>query len=169
MSGQDYPKRKILRLAEFDYSGNRAYFVTICVQNRACLLGDITAGTRPAVQLSPPGQMVTEWFQALEQRFPGATIVEKMVMPNHVHVVLLYDGRDAGTDLPRLIQWYKTQTSNAYIRGVKAGLYRPFPGRLWQRGYFEHVIRNERDLLEIRAYIQENPVRWAMKHGRVDG
>ena len=107
------PQRKNLRLSCFDYSGNCAYFITICVQNRLHLFGEM-AGTVKA-------------------------------------------------DLPQMIQWFKTQTTNAYIRGVRNGWYLPFDRHLWQRGYYEHVIRNEQDLADTRAYIQNNPVQWALR------
>ena len=60
------------------------------------------------------------------------------------------------------MQWFKTMTTNDYIRGVKAMGWLPFPGRLWQRNYYEHVVRNEVELDAIRRYIDENPARWAL-------
>jgi len=62
--------------------------------------------------------------------------------------------------LGRRIQWFKTLTTNYYIQGVRNHHWPPFPGTLWQRGYYEHVIRNENELFQIRRYIQENPVKW---------
>ncbi len=66
-----------------------------------------------------------------------------------------------GIPLPRIMQWFKTMTTNAYIQGIKKHGWPTFSGRLWQRGYFEHVIRNEKALDLIRLYIQQNPSRWA--------
>ena len=64
------------------------------------------------------------------------------------------------TSLPDIVQWFKTMTTNAYIRGVKELSWPPFPGRLWQRNYYEHVVRNEDDLNRLRLYIQDNPRKW---------
>lgn len=66
-----------------------------------------------------------------------------------------------GAPLPEIIQWYKTMTTNAYIRGVKQSGWTPFAGKLWQRNYYEHIIRDEVDLERIRAYIEDNPTMWA--------
>jgi putative transposase len=71
-------------------------------------------------------------------------------------------GAHAGAPLPEIVQWFKTMTTNEYIRGVGAMGWPPFPGKLWQRNYYEHVIRDEAALDRIRRYIEENPLRWAL-------
>jgi REP element-mobilizing transposase RayT len=63
--------------------------------------------------------------------------------------------------LGEIVQWFKTMTTNEYIRGVKQNGWTPFPGKLWQRNYYEHIIRNENDLNRIREYIFNNPANWA--------
>jgi REP element-mobilizing transposase RayT len=62
------------------------------------------------------------------------------------------------------VDWFKTQTTNEYIKGVKSGLYEPFEKHLWQPGYYEHIIRNQKDLDEIRQYIKNNPVKWVLEN-----
>lgn len=88
-------------------------------------------------------------------------IVEKgdhmAVKGDHMGSPLPDGGRPALGDV---VGWFKTMTTNAYIRGVKESGWEPFPGRLWQRNYYEHIIRNERGLERIRAYIDGNPARW---------
>ncbi len=66
----------------------------------------------------------------------------------------------AGAPLQEIIQWFKTMTTNAYIRGVKENAWKPFPGQLWQRNYYDHVIRNEHSYLKICEYIINNPINW---------
>ena len=66
-------------------------------------------------------------------------------------------GEHAGSPLHGVVQWFKTMTTNEYIRGVKQSDWPPFPGKLWQRNYWEHIIRNEPELTRIREYIQNNP------------
>ena len=85
-------------------------------------------------------------------------------MPDHVHLVL--QGAGSETDLRRMMQWFKTQTTNAYIRKVREGVFPPFEGHLWQRSYYEHIIRNEEDLRGTCEYVQNNPLRWILKHNR---
>lgn len=71
-------------------------------------------------------------------------------------------GGHAGPPLPKMIQWFKSMTTNAYIQGVRKHGWKPFNGKLWQRNYFERVIRNERELNRIREYIEKNPLRWVL-------
>ena len=69
-------------------------------------------------------------------------------------------GGHMGPPLQEVMDWYKTMTTNEYIRGVKAGIFPPFQKKIWQRGYYDHIIRNERDYLNIWTYIDQNPARW---------
>jgi hypothetical protein len=69
-------------------------------------------------------------------------------------------GEHTGSPLQRVVQWFKTMTTNAYIRGVKENQWPPFPGKLWQRNYYEHIIRNEKELMRTREYIENNPPKW---------
>jgi REP element-mobilizing transposase RayT len=73
-------------------------------------------------------------------------------------------GAHTGAPLPVMVQWFKTMTTNEYLRGVKRMGWPPCPGRLWQRNYYEHVIRSEVAMDRIRQYIEENPTRWALDH-----
>ena len=69
-------------------------------------------------------------------------------------------GEHAGSPLHTVVQWFKTMTTNAYIRGVRGHAWPSFPGKLWQRNYWEHVVRNEEELYRIREYIRNNPAQW---------
>jgi hypothetical protein len=71
-------------------------------------------------------------------------------------------GEHAGSPLRRVVQWFKTMTTNEYIRGVKQHGWPPFPGKLWQRNYWDHIIRNESDLNRIREYIRNNSITWEL-------
>ncbi len=73
----------------------------------------------------------------------------------------IHQGAHPGAPLPEIVQWFKTMTTNAYIRGVKTDSWMPFTGRLWQRNYYEHIIRNENALQRIQEYILHNPAQWA--------
>ena len=114
--------------------------------------------------------MVEEWILKLEQKYPNLQIDTYVVMPDHVHILLHNPGFEPtetgdhmGSPLRQIVTWFKTMTTNAYIRGVKKGEYRSFAGSLWQRNYYEHVVRNARDLDELRQYIIENPQHWTKK------
>jgi putative transposase len=173
--------RKSPRLSDYDYSQEGAYFVTVCVQNRESLLGGILNGE---MRLNQPGFAVEKWWKELERKFPSVKIDEYfVVMPNHFHGIVwvpeeeprfrtnpvtisenspmpVAQGGHAGPPLQRIVQWFKTMTTNNYIHGVKEHGWQPFKGILWQRSFYEQVIRNDEALNRIREYIQTNPQRW---------
>lgn len=106
----------------------------------------------------------------MPDKFRGIDIDAHVVMPNHVHGIILVAGGDlhvspnegghTGPPLPRIVQWFKTMTTNDYIRKVKEHGWPPFHTRLWQRNYYEHVIRSNKVLNSIRGYVEANPSVW---------
>jgi REP element-mobilizing transposase RayT len=82
-------------------------------------------------------------------------------MPNHFPGILILYSNSPDTTVSRMMQWFKTMTTNAYIRGVKNNGWRPFEGHLWQRSFHDHIIRHEKSLNILREYIVYNPARWA--------
>jgi REP-associated tyrosine transposase len=165
MEQVERPWRKIIRLDGYDYSRVGAYFVTICTQSKVRLFGDVVDGT---MQLNDAGRMLEKWWVKLGDRFDNVVIDEYVVMPNHLHgVIILTDvgssqtGAHAGAPLQGVLQWFKTMTTNEYIRGVKQNVWEPFPGKLWQRSYYDHIIRNDEKLNRARKYIMGNPIRWS--------
>jgi putative transposase len=173
--------RKSPRLSDYDYSQAGAYFVTVCVQGRLYLFGKIVDGN---MRLNPAGQILGKWWRELERKFPSLKIDDYyVVMPNHFHGIVWVPeeepccrpnpivspansplppakGGHTGPPLQRIVQWFKTMTTNNYIHGVKEYGWQPFKGILWQRSFYEHVIRNDEALNRIREYIQTNPQRW---------
>ncbi len=162
-----------VRLTGYDYTQAGAYFVTICAQNRACLFGGVVDSE---MQLNDAGRIIEHWWFELNRKFSTVQTDEFTVMPNHFHgIVVITDanvgadlrvgpvrkGAHAGAPLPAVIQWFKTMTTNDYMRGVKIASWPPFDRRLWQRNYYEHIIRNDDSLNRIRQYILDNPARWA--------
>ncbi len=108
--------------------------------------------------------MIERWIEELPHKFPSVAVGPTVVMPNHVHALFhIEDNPSASTvSLATVIQWLKTMTTNAYIRGVKECRWPPFDRRLWQRNYWEHIIRDEAEYVQIAEYILMNPLRWAM-------
>ena len=164
--------RRSIRLAGYDYSSPGLYFITICTHERTQLFGEIVNGESV---LSAPGRMVDSWWRRLSEKFPGVLIQEFVIMPNHMHALLaLTNFPDAGKPgnataplqkvqppaLGRVLQWYKTVTTRAYFRGVHSAGWPPVHQTLWQRNYYEHVVRTPRATSRITTYILENPGRW---------
>ena len=111
--------RRSIRLKGYDYSQAGAYFVTICAQGRACLFGEIM---REEMHPSVAGRMVERWWLELNRKYPTVQTDEYRVMPNHFHsIVLITAADDAGVapTLGAVMDWFKTMTTNEYIRGVK--------------------------------------------------
>ena len=148
-------------MPDYDYSQNGAYYVTICTHNREALFGRVSyAGAHPCVRLNAAGVMIRNKLFSLEERFEGVRIDYHCIMPNHIHFVLIKEGAHTGAPLHEIIKWYKTQTTNNYIKLVKQNVLPPFNRHVWQKNNYEHVIRGERDLNEIRSYIENNPAKW---------
>jgi REP element-mobilizing transposase RayT len=198
-------KRKSIRLKNYDYSQAGLYFITICVQNRECLFGNIGRGepvcspspihwantqvrpydyspnSLPKMILNDAGKMIEKWYSELENKFPNIRCHEMVVMPNHFHSILEIVGADlrvcpdieigqtnkqtnkdehVGSSLHTVVQWFKTMSTNEYIRGVKNLNWQPFDRKLWQRNYYEHIIRNEQSYENISNYVINNPAQW---------
>jgi len=164
------PNRRSIRLANYDYSQTGAYFITLCIQNRQCLFGQIMEGE---MELNEYGQIVqAEWLKTAQIR-TNLVMDEFIAMPNHVHGIIVINNPRRGTmhraPTPIIEQFGKPVSNSipTIIRGFKSAVttrinkMRNTPAiQVWQRNYYEHVIRNEIDLEEIREYIQKNPLKW---------
>jgi len=141
MPMEPFPMRKNLRLKDYDYSTDGAYFITICTDGKAKILSDIIPtddGTKNV--LSSVGQIVEQYIKSI----PGIDVY--VIMPNHVHMIIM-----------------KSNGKPIYseIRSFKGLTVKNSPGLRWQRNYYEHVIRDDEDYRVKREYIEDNPRRWA--------
>jgi putative transposase len=145
--------RKSPRLPEYDYTRTGMYFVTICLRGRVPLLGRVDGHT---VVPSRYGEVAATEIRRLEERFPDAETDLFIVMPDHVHLIVTLgiQARALGT----VVGSVKSATSREINRLRKT------TGPVWQRGYYEHVIRDDADLERVREYIVTNPVRWTLRH-----
>ena len=150
-------RKNSLRLKNYDYSRNGAYFITICTQNREHLFGEIKNGE---MILNDAGNMIKRWYYELENKFINVKALDMVIMPNHIHFILIIISMKENISIPKMIQWFKIMTTNEYIRGVKSNIYPPFQKRIWQRNYYEHIIRNEKSFNNIQNYIINNPQKW---------
>jgi putative transposase len=148
--------RRAMRLRGCDYSQNGAYYLTLCTQHRLCLYGEIIDDK---MELNDAGRMIERFWLEIPKRFTNVELDLYVVMPNHMHGIVAIAGKASDT-IPAMMQQFKTFTTNAYIRGVKKENWQSFPGKLWQRSYYDHIVRNEAELNAIRHYIETNAVRW---------
>jgi len=159
--------RQSIRLKNYDYSQSGLYFVTICTQNRECLFGNIINGK---MKLNAAGKIIESVFKSLPKRFP-IVLDEFQMMPNHVHMILVIQphttyGSNNGRDdraptLGKIIAYFKYESTKQINNIVGAGIIPPDTiHKIFQRNYYEHIIRNENDLNKIRKYIIKNPNMW---------
>jgi len=147
--------RKNLRLTNYDYSQEGFYFVTICTHERAYLFGDVANGQ---MQPNQWGTIVKECWYEIPIHFSTVYLDEFVIMPNHVHGIIVMEGGETPPLRPTLgqvVAYYKYQSTK------QINILRNLQGtRIWQRNYYEHVIRNDKDLDQTRQYIQFNPLLW---------
>ena len=140
----ELPKRKKLRLPDYDYSENGAYFITICTKNKAKILCSIQAPANeaeaPEIHLTPLGKTV----ETAIQKIPGMETY--VVMPNHVHMIILNQDH---TDISAKVRLFKSVVAR------KTGM------KIWQTSFYDHVIRDESDFQIKWKYIDDNPAKWA--------
>jgi putative transposase len=142
-------RRRSLHLPEFDYSTPGAYFVTICALDRKCAFGEIVEGD---MRMNELGELVAGCWNEIPSHFPNAGMDAFIVMPNHIHGVLLFSWVGCIRPLQVVVGAFKAAVSR------RAG----FP--VWQRDYYEHVIRCEAELNLVRHNIQDNPAHWLADH-----
>jgi len=172
--------RRSVRLKGYDYSQPGAYFVTICTRARECLFGHVVNGE---MRLNPLGKMAAACWQAIPHHFPRVVLDEAIVMPNHIHGIIVIQGRGEASAVPLHVSKEQPKSDasplqrcpngtqpgslSATVQNFKSISTRKMNAArgmlgmpLWQRGFYEHVIRNEEELRAIREYILCNPARW---------
>ena len=172
----DLPKRKDLRLKQYDYSSAGAYFVTICVKDRIRLLSNIIkpvgvgALDDPQIRLTPIGEIVEKYLLSSEN-IPGVKIDRYVIMPDHIHIIIFlnpneYLKRKDGSSraptptnemLPHIVSTFKRFCNKEIENNV------------FQRGYIEHIIRDREDYEEHLRYIRDNPARWCYDELYLEG
>ena len=154
-----YLKRKRNRLSGYDYSTAGAYFVTICADKKKPLFARIVGEglAPPEILLSPSGKVFQEELENLSKSYLQVSIDEYVIMPNHIHILLQIEagGASPSPTLSELVCVLKSKTTHRCNRllGKKT---------IFQRSYYDHVIRNQDDFLATKRYIQENPLKWVL-------
>lgn len=165
----DQHHRRSIRLSGYDYATPGAYFITICTQHRACVLGTIDADT---MYPNAAGEMTLAVWHSLPERFPCVALDAFVVMPNHVHGLIVIaenatpmpehaEGMTAPcASLGAVVGAWKSLTTQGYLRGIHDCGWPCFDNRLWQRNYWEHIVRDDAEMQRLRRYILTNPSHW---------
>jgi putative transposase len=150
-----------MRLRGYDYSQPGSYFVTLCTEGKEHLFGEIVEGE---MHRNEWGDRVARSWNWLAQQYPYIDLDEWIVMPNHLHGIIVITDREGGSrtaptkrkTLGRLVGAFKT-ISTTDINELRGAPTHP----LWQRDFYDHIIRNEDESNKIREYIRTNPLQWA--------
>lgn len=167
----DIHHRRSIRLKGYDYSQAGAYFVTVCSWHKECVFGEIVNGE---MCLNAYGEIVKKCWNAIHDHFENMVCDEFVVMPNHMHGIIMIncrgevaspfsglEGRETlplqKTTLGKIVAYFKYQAAKQinHIRNTSGQ-------QVWQRNYYETVIRNEKELQSIREYIVNNPMQWEL-------
>lgn len=140
------PIRKRLRIKYYDYTKENMYFVTICIKDRLELLGKIKSENN-VIELTKEGNTAKQNINNIEKRYENIIIDEYVVMPNHIHMILIIKSK-AKNNLSRIIKQYKRSISKEIGYSI------------WQKSFYEHIIRNEKEYMQIKEYIQNNIKNW---------
>ena len=155
-----FPKRKEIRLGNYDYSTCGVYFITICTKQKKPLFWNNVGATcgRPEneYQLSDCGIIVKNEIALLSSVYESVRVDKYIVMPDHIHMLVSIVPDEFGR--PQV-----APTISRVVQQFKGAITKKVGFSLWQKGYYDHIIREQRDYDEIWQYIDENPLRWVLK------
>jgi len=165
----DRHHRRSIRIKGYDYSNNGAYYMTICTQNRELLFGNVK---NKEMHLNEYGNIANKYWLDLSERYPNIMLDEYIIMPNHIHGIIFIQNNDNTVGvihelplhdpkqrrkmlIPKIVGYFDMNVAKQIniLRNTRGK-------RVWQRNYYEHVIRDEADLNRIREYIINNPANW---------
>lgn len=152
----ELPKRKKNRLTEYDYSTPNAYFITVCTDKRRNLFWKNVGAIidRPEnVPLTALGKLVRKSVEEIPGRYPAITVDRYVIMPNHVHLLLQIHTDPDGRSMI-------APTISTVVRLMKGAVSKRAGYSIWQKGFYDHVIRSEQDYLDVWNYIEGNPSKW---------
>ncbi len=175
----DRKTRKYIRLANYDYSSNGLYFITICTKDRIRYLSEvISVGNAalgvprntatendifdvPIVKLTKYGEIVNSNIKKINEIYRYVSVTKYVIMPDHIHMILFvsdYGEKIQTSGTPRAA--FPTKSVSQIINGLKSISTKQIGFSVWQRSFHDHIIRNEKEFLEICSYIDNNPTNW---------
>ena len=161
MNNKDLPDRKNSRLKNYNYNNPGSYFITICTENKEEILSTVRVGTgvldRPENELIEYGKVADKRLKEMSDFYDNISIDKYIILPNHIHIMLTIksvSNGPSGTPVPtdsliaRFISTFKRFCNKEYGKNI------------WQRGSYDHIIRNEKDYVETLSYIENNGLKW---------
>ena len=164
--------RRSIRLKNYDYKKSGYYFITVCSKNRECIFSTLNninvvgAGLASAqISLTNIGDIIERNWIDLPNQYENVYLDEYIIMPNHIHGICIIDSskradaRPAPTTFCDIICSFKSRCFNDNLQRINSNNLNEI-AKLWQRNYYEHIIRNDKELEKIRQYIYDNPYKW---------
>ncbi len=155
--------RKSIRLKQYDYSSQGMYFITICVKNRECILSKINCKQGVGVddhvdpiKLQTCGKIVQEKIKNINYAYENVMVNQYVIMPNHIHMLIEIKEKDRKNGSMRA----STPTIPQIVNALKGLITKQIGFSIFQRNYYEHIVRNEKEYLKIQEYIKNNPLNW---------
>ena len=151
--------RKSTRLPDYDYNSSGAYFLTICTENRKCLLSRIV-GTGvldgPEIELLPYGEIAAKYLNQIGNFYEELSVESYVIMPNHIHILLYVKEGPSGMPVSTL----QNATISRFISTFKRFCNKDYGKNIWQSRSYDHIIRDQTDFDKHLKYIYENPFGW---------
>ena len=147
------PQRKNIRLKEYDYTQEAYYFITVCIKDRVNILGKIIKDCRgehcssAKMELSHEGETVKKYLELIHEKYDNIIIDEYVIMPNHIHIILAI-AEQKSISVSKIIQQYKGIVTKELGYSI------------WQKLFYEHVIRDEKEYYLVKEYIKNNVINW---------
>lgn len=150
-------ERKRLRLKEFDYNSQGTYFLTLCTQDRKCLFCEIQTETgddfETAVVLYKEGETVKKYIEQLNEFYNELSVDSYVIMPNHIHFLLtVYQRKEESTPQNTAVA--------KFVSTLKRFVNKEIGFNIWQKGSYDHIVRDEADYVEHLEYMENNPSKW---------
>ena len=155
----ELPKRKPIRIADYDYSTPGAYFITVCTANREKLFWNVVGADiiRPQnLPLSAAGKITEQGILQMAERYENVVVDKYCIMPDHIHLLLRIESDMNG----RMIS---APTVSTVVGSMKRWVARQIGRPIWQKSFYDHGVRNQQDYNEIWEYIENNPLKYALK------
>ena len=167
------PKRKPNRLNNYNYNTNGCYFVTICVKHREKILSRIVEHTKtnnvgagvldcPQIKLLKHGIIADKYINQLNDFYDNVTVDKYVIMPDHIHLLLSVLNGQSGTPVPTNNNC-NIVVSN-FVSTFKRYCNKDYGANIWQRSFYDHIIRNQNDYNEVWQYIDNNQTNWVLKN-----
>ena len=160
---KELPVRKNIRLKEYDYSSAGAYFLTVCVKDGHCILWEQepnVGANRVRPWLSNIGNIVENEIIKIDGAYENASVDKFVIMPNHIHMIIFIKNNDCDLGIDNHGRTRFAPTISRIIKQTKGLITKRIGYSIWQRSFYDHIIRDEAEYQRIWQYIDENPARW---------